>query len=60
MFRVGKNNEAEALSRPGAIPVEKSGRRMGGLVFVGEAACDGDALKNWVALAHSFVGTLPP
>ena len=60
MFRVGKNNEAEALTRTGAIPVEKGGRRMGGMVFVDEAACDGAALKSWVALALSFVGALPP
>ena len=60
MFRVGKENEAEALSRPGAIPVDNNGRRMGGMVFVDEAACDGDALKNWVALGLSFVGALPP
>ena len=60
MFRVGKDNEAEALSRPGAIPLELGGRRMGGMVFVGEAACDSDALKKWVALALLFIDTLPP
>ena len=60
MFRVGKDNEAEALSRPGAIPLAHGGRRMGGMVFVDEAARGGDALKNWVALALSFVGALPP
>ena len=60
MFRVGKNNEAEALARTGAIPVEMGGRRMGGMVFVDEAACDGPALKSWVALAFSFVGALTP
>jgi len=60
MFRVGKDNEAEALARPGAIPLEQGGRRMGGMVFADEAACDDDALKDWVALALSFIGTLPP
>ena len=60
MFRVGKDNEAEALSRPGAISLEQGGKRMGGTVFVDEAARDGDELKNWVALALSFVGALPP
>lgn len=59
MFRVGKDNEAEALSRPGAIIMEQGGRRMGGLVFVDEEACDRKALKSWVRLALSFVSTLP-
>ena len=60
MFRVGKDNEAEALTRPGATIMEQGGRRMGGLVFVDEAACDDAALKDWLALALIFVRTLPP
>jgi hypothetical protein len=58
MFRVGKDNEAEALRRPGATIVEMGGRRLGGLVFVDEA-CDRDALKEWLAFALGFVGKLP-
>ena len=60
MFRVGKVNEAEALSREGAIVMEQGGRRMGGLIFVREEACDFAAIKEWVSLALSFVGGLPP
>lgn len=60
MFRVGKENEAEALSRSGASIMEQGGRRMGGLVFVGEEECDAAGLKAWVSLALSFVSTLPP
>lgn len=60
MFRVGRDNEAEALSRPGAIPLEKNGRRMGGMVFMDETVCDCNVLKEWIALTLSFVGTLPP
>ncbi|MDH3704094.1 MAG: TfoX/Sxy family protein [Alphaproteobacteria bacterium] len=60
MFRVGKDNEAEALSRKGATVMEQGGRRMGGLIFVDEKACDDEALKSWVELALSFVSTLPP
>ncbi len=59
MFRVGKENETEALSRPGAVPMKFTGRRMGGLVFVDEAACDRQALRDWIALALRFVSTLP-
>ncbi|MBT5109298.1 MAG: RNA methyltransferase [Rhodospirillaceae bacterium] len=60
MFRVGKDNEAEALSRDGASIMEMGGRRMGGLIFVEEDSCDDDALKDWISLALSFVTTLPP
>ena len=60
MFRVGKANEAEALSRPGAQIVDFNGRRMGGLVFVDEKACGQKDLQNWIQLALSFVSTLPP
>lgn len=59
MFRVGKQNEAEALRRPGAVPMEFTGRRMGGMVFVDEAACDADALRDWIALSCDFVSSLP-
>lgn len=59
MFRVGKDNEAEALARPGAVPLMMGGRRMGGMVFVDERTCDHGSLKAWVALALLFVGTLP-
>ncbi len=60
MFRVGKDNEAEALARKGAKIVELGGRRMSGMVFVDEEACPDDAsLREWVTLAMSFVSTLP-
>jgi len=60
MFRVGKNNEAEALSRPGASVVEQGGKRPGGLIFVEEGACDDAALKRWVTLVLDFVAKFPP
>jgi len=60
MFRVGKENEAEALKRPRAIAMVQGGRRMGGLIFVDESACDETGLREWIALALSFVGQLPP
>ena len=41
--------------------VELGGRRMGGMIFVAEDACDDEALIQWVSLALSFVaGLLPP
>jgi len=60
LFRVGRDNEAAALARPGAVTMEQGGRRMTGLIFVDEDACGGAALKDWVSLALSFVTTLPP
>lgn len=59
MFRVGKDNEARALSRPGASIVEMGGKRLGGLIFVDADACKGAALKRWIAMAMAFVGPLP-
>ena len=60
MFRVGKDNAAEALSRKGAQIAELGGRRMGGFIFVAEEDCGDGDLKDWIALALSFVSTLPP
>ena len=59
MFRVGKDNEAEALSRPGAKIMQQGGRRMGGFIFVDEAECDDEALQSWAELALSHAGSLP-
>lgn len=60
MFRVGKENEPEALTRPGAEAMINGGRRMPGFIWVREESCDAAALRGWVAMAHSFVGALPP
>lgn len=59
MFRVGKDNEAKALCRPGASIVDMGGKRLGGLVFVEADACDQAALKEWIAMALGFVARLP-
>jgi TfoX/Sxy family transcriptional regulator of competence genes len=58
MFRVGKEQDAEALARPGARPMDFTGRKMPGFVWV-DAACDARALKRWVDLAEKYVGMLP-
>jgi len=59
MFRVGKDNEAQALARNGAIVMEQGGRRMGGLIFVSEEVCDKNSLRDWIELALEFVSALP-
>lgn len=59
MFRVGKQNEAEGLTREGAIPVVLGERRMGGMIFVDEKACDEQAMTSWVSFTFEFIGDLP-
>lgn len=57
MFRVGKDNEAEAISRQGASIAEMNGRRLGGFVFDDGAACKGAKFEGRVTLALAYVGT---
>ena len=59
MFRVGKDQEAEALARPGTLPIVFAGRPMRGFVWVDEARCRGRGLETWIDLASRFVRTLP-
>lgn len=60
MVRVGKELEPEARKMPGAQDMDFTGKKMGGMLFVDEAAIqDEQALKNWIALATRFVSTLP-
>lgn len=60
MFRVGKDLEAEALTRPGAVVIDFNGRRMGGMVWVEADACIETGLKDWISFAAQFAGSLPP
>lgn len=60
MFRVGKEQEELALSRPGSSIIEFNGRRMGGLIWVDPTTCKESALKKWMEIATQFVESLPP
>lgn len=60
MFRVGKALEAEALARPGASPMDITGRPMRGFVWVLADCARGRALRAWIDLAARYVDTLPP
>lgn len=60
MFRVGKELEAEAMARPGAKPMDFTGRKMGGFVYVDVDAAMEAGLDGWIDLAAQFVATLPP
>jgi TfoX/Sxy family transcriptional regulator of competence genes len=60
MVRVGKEQQADALARPGAKRMEMTGRPMEGYVFVDPPPSDSRSLQDWLALAVGFVKTLPP
>ncbi len=61
LVRVGKDGHASALAPPHASPMEMRGRSMAGYVFVAPDGFAGDGdLRAWLALAQSYVATLPP
>lgn len=60
MFRVGAELHAEALSRPGASPMDITGRPMKGFVWVDADAAIEAGLDHWIVFASRFVGGLPP
>jgi TfoX/Sxy family transcriptional regulator of competence genes len=59
MFRVGKELEEAALARPGASPMDITGRPMRGIVWVQASQTQGAMLKEWIKFAAQFVGSLP-
>jgi TfoX/Sxy family transcriptional regulator of competence genes len=60
MARVGKDNEAAALELDGVEPLSFTGRRMGGMVDVSEAAIAHPGIRDAVlTLARDFVESLP-
>lgn len=59
MFRVGKAQEAAALSRPGASVMDITGKPMKGFVWVDARETVGDGLDTWIELAARHVGGLP-
>jgi TfoX/Sxy family transcriptional regulator of competence genes len=60
LVRVGKDQQLNALERPGAKRMEMTGRPMEGYVFVDPPPADDRSLQDWLALAVAFVKTLPP
>src|SRR5262245_42760914 len=59
LVRVGKEGHRDALTRPGARPMEMRGRTMEGYVFVDPPALNDGAIKTWLQTAMAFVRTLP-
>jgi TfoX/Sxy family transcriptional regulator of competence genes len=60
LLRVGKENHAMALARPGARSMEMRGRPVGGYIRLDPAGLSDAALRDWIKLALAFVQTLPP
>jgi TfoX/Sxy family transcriptional regulator of competence genes len=61
LARVGDDQDAEALKKPGAGPMMFTGKAMKGFINVDAAALDGDdALRDWISMASAYVGALPP
>ena len=60
LVRVGKDRNAEALTRRGARAMEMRGRPVEGYVMVDQATLDDAALADWLHLALAHVCTLPP
>jgi len=60
LVRCGKDAYAATLELPGAAPMSFTGRTMTGFVVVtGDAIEDDDRLAQWIAIARTFVATLP-
>ena len=61
MLRVGADRFEAALARPGARPMDFTGRPMTGFVFVDCSAVKSDGrLHDWLREALGYVETLPP
>jgi len=59
MFRVGKALEAEALAKPGARPMDITGKPMAGFVWVDASQACAAGLRTWIDFAAQYVRTLP-
>jgi TfoX/Sxy family transcriptional regulator of competence genes len=61
MLRVGAARTEAALARPGARPMDFTGRPMTGFIFVDGSVVESDAsLLEWLQEALGYVETLPP
>ena len=59
MVRTGPNGYDDALSRPGARPMDFTGRPMAGMVFVAADSLDDEDIASWVGMGIAFASSLP-
>jgi hypothetical protein len=60
LVRVGEDQASAALALPGTSRMNFTGREMKGFVIVEAKTLDQRALKEWIAMASTFVGPMPP
>ena len=60
MVRLAPDDGEQALSEPGARPMDFTGRPMRGFLFVGPDGYADDALDRWVSRSVAFASSLPP
>ena len=61
MVRVGPETYEEALKKPGARPMDFTGRAMKGMVYVGPRSIRrASSLETWVERGLSYARSLPP
>jgi hypothetical protein len=60
ILRLGYDEARKALSKPHVKPFDITGRPMKGWVMVEAPGFEGPRLSQWLALAKTFVKTLPP
>ncbi len=61
MVKIDKADYETALTKPGARPMDFTGRTMAGMLFIDqEGTRDDGSLGSWVKLAYDYVSTMPP
>jgi TfoX/Sxy family transcriptional regulator of competence genes len=61
MLRVGPTRHPELLGRPGARPMDFTGRPMNGFLYIEPSAFgSADQLAGWLSEATAYVDSLPP
>jgi hypothetical protein len=60
LARVGEEQEAEALAKPGARRMNFTGREMKGFIMVAAEELGDALLREWISMATAFAGALPP
>lgn len=61
VVRVGADAYEKALARPGAKPMDFTGRALKGFVYVGSSSVkNGRSLQKWIDMAVAHADSLPP
>lgn len=60
LLRIGKQREAEALSRMGTRPMVMRDRRMTGYIYVDPRELTAASLQRWLEMAKTHVQSLGP